>query len=335
MAEEKISGRISFISFLQFVGVLSVIFGHSMNSIPVPKLFTDIKAWVYSYHMPLFFFVSAFLFSYKGGYKQGYKAVLLKRFMRLMVPYLLWNTLFIIPKVIFKDYIDDEVVFSAGYFVRIILRPRDNILGHTWFLCALFEMFIIAVAFEKAKNHKELWVPVLLALTILNCFGIENRWLAIGDLMKNGIFFWLGMLLGTYSPEKINLYLKNKSIIIAILLLCVVTSMIWYFNRTMTINTLVLGLSIIVGLLILQVNLRISSDLIEFISSNSFSIYIMHWPVRMVLRLVFYQKMGIPAVTAQIINLVMGFIIPCYITYLIKKFKTPWIRKICTIVFGI
>ena len=90
MAKENEDSRIAFISFLQFIGVISVIFGHSMNGIPVPTVLTSIKSWVYTWHMPLFFFVSAYLFSYSKGFNKGYKNVFRKRFLRLIIPYFLW-----------------------------------------------------------------------------------------------------------------------------------------------------------------------------------------------------------------------------------------------------
>ena len=87
--------RLGFISFIQFVGVLSVIYGHSMNSIDVPQLMLETKYWVYTYHMPLFFLISAFLFSYYGGFshKGGYKETLRAKFERLIIPYIIWKAI--------------------------------------------------------------------------------------------------------------------------------------------------------------------------------------------------------------------------------------------------
>lgn len=339
MGKVKAGSRIAFISFLQFIGVVSVIFGHSMNGIPVPEVLTNIKAWVYTYHMPLFFFVSAFLFSYKGGYDQGYKNVLSKRFWRLIVPYLVWNVAFIIPKYLLIPVLgnvtkDTAVEFSAQYFLRIIFRPRDNILGHTWFLCALFEMFLIAILFDKARRKKELWIPITLALIIVNCFGVDNRWLAIGDLMKNGIFFWCGLLLGSFEPDDIINWLKNKLMACSIIVLVIGTTVVWALNPSMNINTFVLGISALFLFMTIQILPGIQGELIEVVSRNSFPIYIMHWPVIMVLRLVFYQKLGLSPVISMLINLILGFAIPCGITYVLRKLKAPWIQKICTVVFG-
>ena len=339
MAREKTESRIAFISFLQFIGVISVIFGHSMNGISAPGLLTDIKAWIYTWHMPLFFFVSAFLFAYKGGYDQGYKNVLSKRFWRLLVPYVIWNAAFIIPKYLLMPLLGDvtkdtAVEFSVQYFIRIILRPRDNILGHTWFLFALFEMFLIAILFDKARRKKELWIPITLVLIIINCFGVENRWLAVGDLMKNGVFFWCGLLLGSFKPDDVATWLKDKWLVGSAILIVIGSTIVWIFNSDLNINTVVLGITVLFLFMIIQLLSGIRGGLIEFVSRNSFPIYIMHWPIIMVLRLFFYQKIGLPPVPSMIINLVLGFGIAYGITYLLRKIKTPWIQKICTVVFG-
>ena len=339
MTKEKAENRIAFISFLQFVGVVSVVIGHSMNGISVPTAYTDIKAWIYTFHMPLFFFVSAFLFAYKGGYDHGYRNVLSKRFWRLLVPYVIWNAAFIIPKYLLMPLLGDvtkdtAVEFSLEYFLRIILRPRDNILGHTWFLCGLFEMFLIAILFDKARRKKELWIPITLALIVVNCFGIENRWLAAGDLMKNGIFFWCGLLLGSFKPDDIVSSLKNNLLTSSIIVLTIGTTVVWAIKPDMNINTLILGISALFFFMAFQVLSGIRGGLIEFVSWNSFPIYIMHWPVIMVLRLVFYQKLELSPVLSMFINLVLGFTIPCGIVFILRKIKTPWIQKVCSVLFG-
>lgn len=339
MSKGNTGNRFAYVSFLQFIGVISVIFGHSMNGMDVPSILTDIKAWVYTWHMPLFFFVSAFLFSYKGGYNKGYRAVLYKRFQRLLVPYFLWNVVFAFPKYLLIPILDGVtrdagVELSLDYFVHIILRPRDTILGHTWFLFALFEMDVIAIVFDKARRKKELWIPITLALTVVNCFGVKNRWLSIGDLMKNAVFFWCGLMAGSLQWETIRERLKTKWTVASTACLVIATTVVWAFRPEMSINTLVLGASVLVLFMIIQIVTGVVGELIEFVSINSFPIYIMHWPVIMLLRLFFYQKLGITPLLAQIINLVFAFAIPCGITCLLRKLKTPWMRKVCSVVFG-
>lgn len=333
--------RLDYISWIQFVGVLCVIFGHSMNDIAVPSFFLDVKAWIYVFHMPLFFLVSGYLFSFNGGFghKGGYWGTIKGKIIRLLVPYIIWNVLFIVPKIMMADYTNDQVELTPEYYGMLMLYPRNNILGHTWFLFALFEMFIIAIAFEKWKKNRLLWIPVACALAVLNCFGVTDRFLAIGDLMKNGIFFWIGLLLGTVDVEELKRMTTDKSLFIFGWVIIVGCTVIWAirhngYENTMPVNTLLLGLSIILMLGVLQIKLGIHGPLIEFVSRNSFAIYIMHWPILMVIRFIFYQKMHLAPIPTMLIMFVGGFAIAAGVAWLFRQFKSPFMKGFNKIVLG-
>ena len=337
----KTKQRLGFISFIQFVGVLSVIYGHSMNSLDVPQWLLETKYWVYTYHMPLFFLVSAYLFSYYGGFghKGGYKGTLWAKFERLIIPYIIWNVLFIAPKYFLADYSVDHIELTPGYFIHIMLSPRDNILGHTWFLFALFEMFVLAIVFEKMKKDKRLWIPVTLVLLVLNCSGIGEIFLAVGDLMMNGIYFWIGLLLGTVELNKLTEWAKDKKITRALLFLFIMGTFVWaltHVGRTssMLVNSCILGFSVILILGILQIKYDINNSFIEFVSVNSFAIYIMHWPILMVIRAVVYYKLHWAPVACMITMFIGGLIISCALAYMVRKMDWPIMKGVRKYVFG-
>lgn len=333
--------RLEYVSWIQFIGVLCVIFGHSMNSIDVPELFKTIKAWIYIFHMPLFFLVSGYLFSYTGGFghKGGYIGTLKNKFTRLIVPYLIWNILFIVPKILMADFTNDQVKLTPEYFGMLMLYPRNNILGHTWFLFALFEMFVISILLERWKNNRLLWIPVACILIVLNCFGVTDRFLAAGDLMKNGIFFWIGMLLGTLEVEKLKSIATNRELMIWTSAIVVGCTIIWSFTHdgfksSMPVNVLLLGFSILFLFGMLQVKYGIRGGLIEFVSRNSFAIYIVHWPILMTIRFLLYQKMHLSPVATMLIMFVGGFAIAAGLAWLFRQFKSSFMKGFNKVVLG-
>ena len=329
------TNRLDYISWIQFVGVISVIFGHSMNSIDVPLWLVNIKGWVYTYHMPLFFFVSAYLFSYLGGFeRRGYKGTFKSKFERLLVPYIIWNVAFFAPKILMSDYIPETVEWTPEYFIKLFFSPRDNILGHTWFLFALFEMYVLAILFEKLRNTRQLWIPVLAMLIILNCFGINDRFLAVGDIMKNAIFFWVGLLLGGAKKETIIDWANNKAFFVSLIILVVGCTVIWTFNKSMLINLLILGFSILLLLGVLQIRYGIKWSFIDFVSQNSFCIYIVHWPILMVIRFVFYQKLEVAPIPSTAIMFFGGIALASIVAWTLRRCKTPFMKKINKFVFG-
>lgn len=336
MSETVNSGkRLDFITWLQFIGVVAVVFGHSMNSIPLHDFLDQyMKGWVYVWHIPLFFFVSAFLFTYKGGFERGYGHVFSKRFSRLLVPYLIWNITFIIPKILMSSHINDKVSVTPQYFLRIFLRPRDNILGHTWFLCALFEMFLLSVLFEKIRKNGKLIIPFTAVLLVLNCFGVSERFLAVGDLMKNAIYFWLGLILGAYDTEKLKNWCKDNLCFYSVLLLTVVSTVFWIYNPNMLPNNILLCSLVLCLFVAIQIKFNIRFRYMEFVSHNSFAMYILHWPVMMVVRFVFYTKLKFDPVLTMVLMFASGMAITTLIVFILRKFKSRFMKKLCSVIFG-
>lgn len=51
---KKNRSRLFYISFLQVIGPLLVILGHSTNGMPQNDILQVFKSWIYTFHMPLF-----------------------------------------------------------------------------------------------------------------------------------------------------------------------------------------------------------------------------------------------------------------------------------------
>ena len=323
-------------SWIQFVGVILVVFGHSMNGIEMPDLLYKIRAWVYTFHMPLFFLISAYLFAFNSGFehKGGYWETLKGKFSRLMLPYLIWNAAFILPKVFFADYISDQVELSVPYFLRLVVYPRENILGHTWFLFTLFELFVLAILFERLRPKRQLWIPVLALLVIVYCFGIKGRLLSVEDVLQNAVFFWSGLLLGSYKKEDIEKWGKDSLLFVVVVFMVIVGTVVWFLNPWLSINTLILAFAIIIVIGMIQIRFSIKGKLIDFISRNAFAIFILHWPVMLVIRLVFYQKLQLAPMPSIVLMFVGGLLIPMLIVWLVKKCKFPFMNGFSKVVLG-
>lgn len=329
-------GRVDCVAWLQAIGVVLVVFGHSMNGIEMPGFLYSLRAWVYTFHMPLFFLVSAYLFAYYGGFshKGGYWGTLKGKFSRLMLPYIIWNAAFVLPKVLFANYINDEVELSVSYFLKLTVYPRENILGHTWFLFVLFELFVLAIVFEKLRAKRQLWFPVLALLILVNCFGVVGRLLAVEDILKNAVFFWIGLMLGSYKADDVQKWGKDSLLFVSVLVMAVIGTVVWVYNPWMNINTAILAVAMIIVIGMIQIRYSIEGNLIEFISRNAFAIFILHWPVMLVIRLVFYQKIHLAPLPTIALMFVGGLTISMLIAWMVRKCKTPFMKGVAKIVLG-
>lgn len=135
------------IVLLTFFAMTLVVAGHSDITSDFKDLW--IYKWAYSFHMPLFFFISGFLFALKYQLKSiSFGAFVKKKAIRLLVPFLFINTvIFIIKANFIKDVslMQHPVEFTMASFLD---STFFNPMGFMWFLPALFVVFIIAVLFR-------------------------------------------------------------------------------------------------------------------------------------------------------------------------------------------
>lgn len=327
--------RIDYITFLQFIGPLFVIFGHAMNDVMVPDVLLALKKWVYTFHMPLFFVLSSYLFFYRGGLtRENYTAMIKKKFSRLMVPYLFWNVLFIIPKFFARSFIRNQVQFSAAYIFRVFIWPRDAIWGHTWFLFALFELYLFIFIFDFFRKNKKTWIPVTIVLILLNIVATNNRFLAVGDIMKESIFFWMGTMLSVMDASKLNKLASSRKTLLLLVISCIITTGAWYKLNT-PISILLCGTSVLALLICIGCNINTGNPIISYISYYSFGVYILHWPCVIIMRILFYQILKIPALAAFVLLFISGIIMPVIIITALKKIPVINKLKIVKVVVGI
>ena len=116
--------RIAWIDTAKGLGLLMVFFGH----LRIPFVST----WVYTFHMPLFFFLSGLVFSNIGG---SYWFFVKKKIRRLIIPYFtLGGVIFIFWCILYRiegRSASDYLLMLGGFFAQ-------KHFWTVWFLAALF-----------------------------------------------------------------------------------------------------------------------------------------------------------------------------------------------------
>ena len=131
-------GRVTWVDMARGVAIILVVLGHIIsNGRSSDILATDV--WkvtynlIYSFHMPLFFFISGYL----SGWTNESPGLKSKRFLRrevcLIVPYVAFCLLYLLFKVVFAG--GESVVHpqTMGEILYIGIKP----IGEYWFLYAL------------------------------------------------------------------------------------------------------------------------------------------------------------------------------------------------------
>lgn len=83
-------------AMLSIWGIIFVVMGHSgfTNEIISERL-SGLQKWIYSFHMPLFFFISGYLFSLTNKSLSNIQSgqFIKKKLKRLMIPYFVLGTI--------------------------------------------------------------------------------------------------------------------------------------------------------------------------------------------------------------------------------------------------
>ena len=160
-----------------------------------------IVSWIYSFHMPLFFFLSGAVLALKpiGIYKH----FVAKKAVRLLIPYICVGYFFMIPMKYISGFYDDQGLKQA---IKGLWRGIES--GHLWFLPALFWNMIIFAAlckiFEKIHLQKMV-LPVALVLQY------ASQWVPkdiLGLISGLSMFFWFAL---GYEFEKKRTWLDKCS----------------------------------------------------------------------------------------------------------------------------
>lgn len=162
--------RITWIDTCKGIGIFLVILGHTML-IGKPRL------QIYSFHMPLFFFLSGFLFSSKGSFKE----FLLVKLRSILVPYFAFALLTLF---LFSHYSGQPIEFRA--FLESTLESKRNFIYYNvplWFLTSLFLMEVLFYFIVKFIKNK---IAILLLVFIIGFLAFAK----LGATMGTRILPW-------------------------------------------------------------------------------------------------------------------------------------------------
>lgn len=207
---KEIQNRISYIDALKGFAILLVVMGHTITKLysqsfehmlwdyPMVTMFWWLV--IYSFHMPLFMFISGFLFHKDEGYSwQDGVRTIWKRAYTLLLPFLSWA---LITRYVFHAPWDLWFLRSLFTFVLIALLwelPRKYIVNR-WILM-VGDVLFYALSWWGLKHVVRL-LPLEVQsiidfrsdMYLFFCFGILFRRYKLEGLLRHRWFFTFSLL---------------------------------------------------------------------------------------------------------------------------------------------
>lgn len=300
-----------------------VVLGHFYMSMIETKILPDntfyklIIQSVYTFHVPLFFVCSAFLYqcSNRVHSVKAWGKNVLDKFINLGIPYFTFTTITLVLKTVFADSVNNE---AGNFFETLFIDP----IAPYWYLYALFFFFLIIPNLNTKKQAYILFTvsAVLKVIYILlNIYEVQTPYL-FRSVSGRLIWFALGILLAF---EKDNIKIKFAAPIMVLSILGA-TGLSVYFYRADNNNEIVkfiIGFLFVIffTLLFNSINSEKLNKMGQRLSKYFMPVYVMHTITSAAFRAVLV-KLGIMNPFIHIIvGLIAGFIVPAVIYLIAEK----------------
>ena len=145
MAKKDCSKKIIWLSILQGWSMLLVVIGHVVLTdemcdpqYPISSYLYNV---IYSFHMPLFIFISGWLLYYTSiARNRSYKEFLKSKLKRLLIPFYFLTCLTVLIKIILAQFVKRQV--DINELIDTFILYSSNPLKELWFIVVLFVMMI-------------------------------------------------------------------------------------------------------------------------------------------------------------------------------------------------
>lgn len=153
--------KIDHMVLLRVIAIILVVFAHATRNIDSPNLHmfypqnmalweVSVKGYIYSFHMPLFFWISGYFFYFSVIENKKNDSLLnqiIGKFKRLVIPLYTTSFLVLLPTIFLFGHFNETFIHQIKLFVLAVNND------HLWFLKTLFIVFIIFIPLNRFKRN--------------------------------------------------------------------------------------------------------------------------------------------------------------------------------------
>ncbi|MFW8592245.1 acyltransferase family protein [Glaciecola sp. 2405UD65-10] len=319
--------RTDWVDYAKAIGIILVVYGHVARGlfnagISIPEnAYTLADSIVYSFHMPLFFFLSG-LFFYSSFTKKGGVKLTFNKVDTIIYPYLIWSILQGSVEVALSNYTNGNVTFIE---VFSLWEPR----AHFWFLYALFLVFIVSSIIFTVVSEKR--ASLVLAgscvLYLASSLSVEVKLFPF--ITNNLVFFSLGIVFTRYNASK---KLSSNAALLITMISFILAQFLFHgylgkLYENKGVDTLLLAIISIFFIVSLSIAMAKSPNrLFAYVGASSMAIYLMHILVGSGARIILSKVLSVDsAITHLVIGCFTGVLLPLLALTIINKLKIPFV----------
>jgi fucose 4-O-acetylase-like acetyltransferase len=320
------AGRDSFewVLIAKGIGIILVVVGHFYPETS-PSYWLAIRNIIYSFHMPLFFILSGYLYSHG---KYSYPDLIKTKAKRLLYPFVTIAVAFLLIKYAAGRVVNLEYPVNIDSIYALLLNPIKSYMPLLWFVHALFLVFAIYPLARLVLNN----LSILLLLLVINTV-LGSDYLVFGKMLANMPFFVIGVILRenrTFSRRAITADWRYIVALVAMFLLTYVIIQLSVNTKSIYLSRFLLG--VIGSWLVINICHALSDKKINgvllLIGYYSMTIYLLHPLFESTVRIAFLQvfkHMQVPFAIIAFVAITCGIVFPLMLEKaVLRKY---WITK--------
>jgi len=321
-----VKNRESWVEYAKAIGIILVVYGHVATglynggidfSVAYFELFNSV---IYSFHMPLFFFLSG-LFFYKSFSNKGGAKLIFSKVDTVFYPYVIWSILQGVVEVLLSNYTTNDV--SLVEVASLLWSPRAQF----WFLYALFSFFILSSVLYSLLS-KQFTIPILvcsIALYLYPSLLPQDLWF----ISRNFVFFVLGIVFTMYlKPEHFSSWIALLGLALSFIVgQWVFHSYLSYEHTDKGVESLLLACISIAFIVSMSLLLsRANYKFFAYVGSSSMAIYLMHILAGSGSRVILSKAFGVDSVVIHlVVGCLVGIMAPLIALILIDKLNVKYL----------
>jgi fucose 4-O-acetylase-like acetyltransferase len=317
--------RLEWVDYAKAIGIILVVYGHVARGLFSAGIIVDspiyhyVDSVIYTFHMPLFFFLSG-LFVISSFRTKGLAESLCSKLDVIIYPYIIWSLIQGCIEVFLSTYTNGSVTIDQ--VLSLFTSPRAQF----WFLYALFLVFVISLIAIYILKSASLSVLFMLSLVAYLSPIDHDSFVGFRLISNNLIFFWLGAIFQNFRMVRFN----NDALLFVVIIIFVGCQILFhgvghtYIDRGLPL----LILSTISLLLVVSLSdflTRYDLSFISYIGASSMAIYLMHILAGSGVRVILSKFLGVDSLYVHIImGTFLGVLIPLLALKVLRYFKLPY-----------
>jgi fucose 4-O-acetylase-like acetyltransferase len=317
--------RYEWVDYAKAIGILLVVYGHVARGLVSAGLMLDstlheyVDSIIYTFHMPLFFFLSG-LFLITSFQSKGVGKTLGSKVDTIVYPYVLWSLLQGGVEFVLSAHTNGNV--SLGEVLSLFTSPRAQF----WFLYALFLVFFTSLVALYVFGIKVFPALFMLSAALYLWSPKLDFIVNICFFSSNLVFFLMGVVFQQFKLMRFN----STYLLVIITLIAAVGQYLFHSNGFTSADKSVLLLVLSTSSLLAIVSLSewlLSFDFsfIAYVGASSMAIYLMHILAGSGVRVIFSKVLDIDSVVLHLLlGTLLGILLPLIALKLINFFKFPY-----------